>query len=424
MSETFARVKLTSIQLKLWSEVRTATLWSQPAFADLWYSMMVDGDGEQAHFTNDKNCPIAATNGKAMFINPETYFSDKYNLGNRVFINCHEIAHAMFDHCTIIHNAAKSGKISYPDGKSLDYDDATMQRALDMLINDMLIKAKVGETPSDATHDPSLVDENDSALDAYRKVYVDKQKNQNSNQAPGPGQDFDKHLAPGQGQGVEPETAKSGRSDAEWKQAIAAALEGAQAQGKLPAGLERLLGKVMEPEIDWQDKLRTALTRRLGNSGASWNHLDDALVIRGIGAPGRIAYGAGRIIVAMDTSGSMTQATMDKATGETAGVIDDVRPRELIFIQCDAAIQEVMECDDSDALKRMKIRGLGGTDFRPVFDWIEQDGQEPDALIYFTDTYGTFPEHAPSYPVIWVSLVKDTSVPWGDYILAPIKYDE
>jgi predicted metal-dependent peptidase len=88
-------------------------------------------------------------------------------------------------------------------------------------------------------------------------------------------------------------------------------------------------------------------------------------------------------------------------------------------------VTEAVECDDAEQLKRLKIRGGGGTDFRPVFDWIDKDcaqgGDRPDALIYFTDTQGWFPEHPPAYPVIWVSLLPDTTVPWGDLIYAPIK---
>jgi predicted metal-dependent peptidase len=62
-----------------------------------------------------------------------------------------------------------------------------------------------------------------------------------------------------------------------------------------------------------------------------------------------------------------------------------------------------------------EISGGGGTDFRPVFDWVEQDRISPDLLVYFTDAQGRFPEREPPYPVIW--LVKGKSrVPFGDRI--------
>ena len=50
----------------------------------------------------------------------------------------------------------------------------------------------------------------------------------------------------------------------------------------------------------------------------------------------------------------------------------------------------------------MKIRGLGGTDFRPVFGYVNEliekkEFQNLKGLIYFTDGYGTFPRKQPEY---------------------------
>jgi predicted metal-dependent peptidase len=59
-----------------------------------------------------------------------------------------------------------------------------------------------------------------------------------------------------------------------------------------------------------------------------------------------------------------------------------------------------------------EISGGGGTDFRPVFDWLEQERISPDLLVYFTDAEGRFPQCEPPYPVIW--LVKGKApVPFG-----------
>ena len=55
----------------------------------------------------------------------------------------------------------------------------------------------------------------------------------------------------------------------------------------------------------------------------------------------------------------------------------------------------------------MKIRGLGGTDFRPVFRFVEQLRKEKafrnlKGLIYSTDGYGTFPARKPDYDTAFV----------------------
>ncbi|RLI41406.1 hypothetical protein DRO59_07025 [Candidatus Bathyarchaeota archaeon] len=46
--------------------------------------------------------------------------------------------------------------------------------------------------------------------------------------------------------------------------------------------------------------------------------------------------------------------------------------------------------------------GSHNTDFRPIFENVEERRLKPAILVYFTDGYGAFPEKAPPYPVLWV----------------------
>ena len=67
-------------------------------------------------------------------------------------------------------------------------------------------------------------------------------------------------------------------------------------------------------------------------------------------------------------------------------------------------------------LETMKIHGFGGTDFRPVFRYVDQLIKEKTfsnlkGLIYFTDGYGTFPEHKPSYTTAFVFVEEDYYIP-------------
>lgn len=61
------------------------------------------------------------------------------------------------------------------------------------------------------------------------------------------------------------------------------------------------------------------------------------------------------------------------------------------------------------------ISGGGGTNFRPVFEWVERQDKQPDLLVYFTDADGTFPEWEPHYPVIWLVKGKQKT-PWGQHV--------
>jgi ribosomal 50S subunit-recycling heat shock protein len=63
--------------------------------------------------------------------------------------------------------------------------------------------------------------------------------------------------------------------------------------------------------------------------------------------------------------------------------------------------------------------GGGGTSFIPVFNWVDEQRLTPDALVYLTDMKGSFPQHAPSYPVIWGSILKDKKAPFGEIVDIP-----
>lgn len=66
----------------------------------------------------------------------------------------------------------------------------------------------------------------------------------------------------------------------------------------------------------------------------------------------------------------------------------------------------------------VEMRGGGGTAFSPPFDWIERQGEQPVALIYFTDGYGYDFAKEPPYPVLWVldRNNKGFNPPYGDVI--------
>jgi predicted metal-dependent peptidase len=434
--EAWPKLQLSPIDARKWSETRTATLWSQPAFSDIWYNLMIDKDGTQAYFTDKTPGGCAATNGKYMYINPADFFKSERNLNHRVFITCHEIMHAILDDPRVGAKLIRAGKVTYPDGKVIPIDETRLQKAADYRINAILVESKVGELPPDGLHDPSLVTHEDTLLGAYRKLYEDEQRSGKGNGKPGagggtsksngpgdgkPDKNFDSHMKPGEGEGKDEHQAEGERNEQEWATGVAAAIHSAKLMGKLPAALERALGKLLEPEIDWTEKLRTMLARRLGNSASTWNKLDENLLVRGIGAPGRVGFGAGCVYVAVDTSASITQEMMDRFMAETGGILDDVKPKRLVLLQCDAHVHEVVECDDVADLYRRKLKGGGGTSFIPVFERIEQDGDPIDTLIYFTDLLGSFPAQAPGYPVIWASINPGYKPPWGDLVDVPLR---
>jgi len=416
--------ELTHKQLAQWDVVRAAFLWQCPAFAHVFYEMMTRGTN-RAIFTKD--VPIAATDGKSVMINPDTFFN--YTVDENVFAVAHEIAHGIFNHIGVMYKCQQLGKVSYPDGTSLPYDHQTMNIAADLVINDMLIESKVGTFNKDWLHDTSYATFKDSVLDSYRKVFKQTQGGSKGKCNPGgngpKGVSFDQHLAPGSSTGQDPGMAVQGRNDQQWKATVAAAMESARLQGRLPAAMDRFFREMLEPQVDWREHLASEVARQFGSSAYDWHRPNRRLIAREIDpiyAPGKSGFGTGVVVIGIDTSGSIGEKEIDMALGEVAGLLEDCKPKQLFLMWCDAKVHRVDECDEVGDLREIRAKGApggGGTSFIPVFDKIEEMNITPEALVYLTDGQGSFPAHSPLYPVIWGSFYEQSVYPFGVVINIP-----
>lgn len=124
-------------------------------------------------------------------------------------------------------------------------------------------------------------------------------------------------------------------------------------------------------------------------------------------------------VIAIDTSGSVHGDQVQRFVQKTYNILKSTESFftkiNLHILQCDTVIQEskkITSVEEFDEyIKTMKLRGFGGTDFRPVFDYVEKMRQNQEftnlkGLIYFTDCYGEFPWKKPDYDVAFV-LVQD-----------------
>lgn len=140
-------------------------------------------------------------------------------------------------------------------------------------------------------------------------------------------------------------------------------------------------------------------------------------------------------VIAIDTSGSTSGEIVQKFLQKTYNILKSTesfsKKVNIYIIQCDADIQEVKQITSEDALeqyiKEMTIKGLGGTDFRPVFTLVNTMRKEKKftklkGLIYFTDGYGMFPTEKTVYDTAFVFVdqqdFQDVTVPsWAMKVL-------
>ena len=124
------------------------------------------------------------------------------------------------------------------------------------------------------------------------------------------------------------------------------------------------------------------------------------------------------MVVAVDTSGSIGQHELDTFLAELNGILQHAMPEEVTLIPCDAAVDPtyITKYTAQDfPIKSPKLGGGGGTNFCPVFEYVEEQNLQPVCLVYLTDMFGTFPENPPPYPVLWIA-TSDQVGPFGQTV--------
>jgi predicted metal-dependent peptidase len=391
-----------------YTEIKVAMIVHVPFFSSLLFDMMDVQVGKFPHIFGGLP-PTAATDGRRIYIDED--FLSKLKLPEGVFLVCHEIGHAMWMHMA----RAKHYKDMGFEGEP--FDARRWNYAGDYIINDMLKESGIGEMPQGGLHDRKYTHMM-QAEDVYRDL-KDKMPprrtitvsiGQGGMQAEDDGNDgsgMDVHIH-----------AECEINEAEMKRAVQTAVNQAKAMGKCPQALERFAEQFLKPVVSWKERLRYHITRAVARDATTWQTPHRRrLVMQNIYLPSYTGFGAGRIVVVIDTSGSVGPAELNRFFSELDDILITCNPEDVTLIGCDAAVNSVHFLQAGDTLvgQDIKLGGGGGTDFRPPFVWIDEEGMVPAAVIYFTDMYGSFPVLEPAYPVIWCRTTTQDP-PWGETI--------
>ena len=381
---------------------RIKLLFDQPFFGSLIIPMQM---------TEDATIPTMCTDGKSIKFSPK--FVDEIANDELLGVLCHEVLH-----CANNHHLRRGKR-----------DPRLWNIACDYAINPIVIEAGM-KLPKGA-----LLSDDFKNMSA-EKIYSLLVKEQEGEQPKGKG-----HGKPGKGGsganapeghipegdewdmgGVEEKLGPDGKplskseGEAEEREnsvRVAQAAQAAHERGKLPGSLKRMVADINKPVVDWRDELR----RMFGSTipaDYTWARGNRRHLASGLYLPSSIREGVGEIVVGIDTSGSIQGALLDAFFAEIKAIFEDASPDRIHLVWCDAKVKKVQTFERGEELTPEAVGG-GGTDFRPVFDWVAEQGIEPQALIYLTDMYGVFPKEAPDYPVIWAKTTT-VSAPFGDEI--------
>ena len=196
---------------------------------------------------------------------------------------------------------------------------------------------------------------------------------------------------------------------------VSQAARQAAGMGRLPGEVARLFLARQEAAADWRQILRRFVTRN-AVSDYSWSPPNRRCVHLGLPLPSPRNESLPDIVLAVDCSGSVEQALLDRFCAELSGVLEAYDAR-ITAMLCDCAVREKRTLTRLDLPVRLSVTGGGGTDFRPVFEAVEREGLSPACLIYLSDMQCDRFGSEPPYPVLWACGGVDvTPPPFGELL--------
>lgn len=336
--------------------------------------------------------PTAATDGRTVWFD-ETWTA-KLTHREAVFLVAHECMHPMFDHLT------------RRDGR----DPKLWNIAGDVVINHLLIEEGLGDMIKGGVDEPELYKEGGGITERIYQLMKD-----NPNKVP---QGLDGGCPLGgmddliEGDGALTEADKS-ELEAMWKVRVSQAAQAARMQGKLSSGMERFVGEILSPKVDWTSVLRDFVTKAK-TEDRTWSRPNRRWISQGLYMPSITGEAMGALAVAIDTSGSIGAAELDQFAAELRTIQEDMNPETLHVIYFDHSVCGTQDFTPDEAVYLMP-KGGGGTAFSPIFRHVEGAGVEPVACVVLTDLYCDDFGPPPEYPVLWVTNGA-TDAPWGQVV--------
>lgn len=204
----------------------------------------------------------------------------------------------------------------------------------------------------------------------------------------------------------------------EVRERIQAAVHHAEASrrpGNVPGEEVCPFASDLRPRVPWSRLLRRYAGSVTSRDDFARHRPDRRFLELDLAVPGRWSEGLGCLVVALDTSASMPAALLAAVGAELRSLARQAQ--ETLLIVADAKVQEVVtDLELERFLLQGRLRGGGGTDHRPVFEWLREHGVAPDLFVGITDLRSRFPSRAPGFPVLWLSPEDHGEAPWGQTV--------
>jgi predicted metal-dependent peptidase len=200
-----------------------------------------------------------------------------------------------------------------------------------------------------------------------------------------------------------------------WKIATQEAAQVARAQGEMPRGIDRVIKNLLDPQLSWREILARFITEN-SRSDYMWSRPNRRYINRRVYLPMLNSPTLGTIVIMVDTSASIRQQELNSFGSEIGGVLLSYPSTNLRVMYIDSVVAHDEEVDIGSL--DLHPKGGGGTNFKPGFRRLMEEGVEPSCVLYFTDGECDSYPKAPAYPVLWVlpSLRSSFRPPFGEVL--------
>jgi predicted metal-dependent peptidase len=332
--------------------------------------------------------PTAAMSGTGqMYMNPD--WCSALTVRQLMFLLAHEALHYMLSH---------SLRLGHRDAKAWNI-------ACDKVINDTLIDANVGDFIDGGV-----------TLDGARNMASEELYDEaDDGDGDGPGGIGNDVGPPVDDNGSALDDSQISQLEAQAKIDAIQCAKAAKAVGKLPGSIERLVDQLVNVTTPWHSILERFMQSKI-KDGYSWNRPNRRFIARGIYIPGTdYTPNMGPLVIAVDTSGSLDDDDIAMFNGHINRILDTCSPEIVHVVYCNTHVQGVDEYTPDDFPVYIQAKGGGGTSFKPVFDWVDDNNIDPECVVYLTDGYGDQSSFTTTHETVWLT-TGTTSFDWGTVI--------
>lgn len=358
------------------AKARAGLILDQPFFASILLGLPL---------VEDSTVKTFATDGDSIFFNPQ--WLETLALPEVTFVLAHETLHCVFQH---MHRR---------EGRNAN----RWNIAADYCINDVLVKEKIGVMPKGGLYDPQLVIQGKGTAEGVYKLLPDSTEKQGAGSDGGAMDEC-------RDAGKDPAETKA--KEAEMRVKIAQARNAAKMQGKLSAGLDRLVKEMTRVDSNWKEVLRRFFTERAKND-LSYSRPKRRFLADDLYLPSLVGERLGVVAVGVDCSGSVDANMLNLFTREIQGIFQDGAPLAIHVLYFDSKVLKTETFGPDDTLT-VKPCGGGGTAFSPVFKALEAMDVKPVACVMLTDLCCSDFGPVPSFPVLWASTDRKGTAPFGE----------